>query len=64
MGWFTKDPEPRPEQVERLVDAFLEMSTSGEGPGQEARADAVYEAVRRASTPAERQAAADRWRSY
>jgi hypothetical protein len=63
MGLFKKS-EPRPEQVERLADAFLEMSTSGLGKGQEARAEAVYEAVRRNSTPAEQRAAADRWRSF
>jgi hypothetical protein len=54
----------RDTQVERLTDAFFECSTAGEGPGDQGRADAVYEAAYRNSTPAERQASSDRRRSY
>lgn len=64
MGWFGKKETVRDEQVERLTDAFLECSTAGEGPGDQGRAEAVYEAAYRNSTPAERQASSDRRRSY
>lgn len=64
MGLFGKKETVREDQVERLTDAFHEMTTSGRGPGQEARAEAVYEAAYRNSTPAERLAADKRTRAY
>lgn len=64
MGLFSNKGTVREDQVQRLTEAFYETSTAGEGPGDQGRAEAVYDAAYRNSTPAERQASADRRRSF